>query len=651
MARLDTITSIHQIANAAFDPLVINVMDEKYLVIADGTSHPLSERYSTVAEAQAAYPLYADYIDALDLQIDSCGIMEAYLDAMVLEEYHNLRGNSSRFGVDSSFAANMQLKIALLIPRGYYRVTLDRVWFSSRIDIYGDGAGFIGDDVENTGRNYQQYPDEDQEPQAGAVLTIGEITHDNAPAFVTASQHPRNVIYRLPMIFADNGYAHDGAGVLEDFVRGIGLRVCGMYACRINVEGIYGLFYCGMVFSPRNEGMSFNEFALGEVAGALLSYKFNTLGEGSGSSTWITSNRIEGGNNLGVGHSYYSDPGNSGILFDFDNQPHKLHNFPYPSGTAHYWKVGHTEIENFHVEDRHQATMFRLNHVSTLTVRRSRGEAWGYPMFSGYSSEAVGYGTTVVPRSYNIEVDTTSLTTSGDFASVKGITLEDWASHIPTIQYLNEYSTGYPNNPVRIVSRNAYSSEGTEAVKWNGMEEYNYIPGAGPVVTSTDGLKAFRLQMKEDGGEYTLTPQEVGMPIAYIRAAATTGPPGAWQVLRDGVNYEPLTISISGYVDIQPRFSIGASDSYGLQAYWKRMYLDESLTKQYDTVGYMHDYATNDLFQMQVEGPGVYSLILTNRLTSALVSGMAVDPLVSGYSYPPFTNARTWDNLVVVEAE
>jgi len=468
--------------------------------------------------------------------------------------------------------------------------------------------------------------------------------HDDIPTFVTDRRQSRQGVYRLPYVFSDHGYSHDEEGWLEEFAKGIGIRIAGMYGSHINIPAVYGQFFVGVLFQPLNEGFSFNEITLGEIGGSLINFKFSPVGSyDSGLKSWITSNRLIGGNNYGPGHSYYGEPGNSGICFDFDNDGDKYHNAPLPDGWDYYWKVGHTEIVDFHIENRYQQKLMRLKNVTGLTMRRARCEAWNYPVYSGYDATSIGYGTTAVERPPNITYDQ-------DDYSVSHVIFEDCYSLVPYIEPQSEESSTYVKNTVRIVSRpGRIGNDGGQPFRWNGIEDYNYIPGAGPIITSTDGLRVFRLQMKESGGSYSLTPQELGLPIVSIRASGAGDE--SWQVLRDGVPYDIINVPVSGYVEIKPHLPI-TEESYSLQALLYRTGVDTgTLDRENDESSWTYSSGI-DNFYMQVWDPGIYRIRLINRKYCIPSSGLDFyDGSWKSYEYPPFSNLREWNNLIRVDAE
>jgi hypothetical protein len=127
-------------------------MDEKYGAIADGYPHALSGIYASLAAAQAAYPRFASGITSLAMQVDTCAIMEAYLDAIQINRSYAITGFSAYYA-----DVHNSINPALVIPRRYYRVDLDKVWFYGDVDIHGEGAVLIGHNVSSTGKNYYQY--------------------------------------------------------------------------------------------------------------------------------------------------------------------------------------------------------------------------------------------------------------------------------------------------------------------------------------------------------------------------------------------------------------------------------------------------------------------------------------------------------------
>jgi len=655
MARLQNIRSLYQVNQASFDPFVINVLDEKYwrtelsgVVTTYGKSTPLSTVFSSLESARSYYPRFASGITSLTDQLDSCAIMEAYLDAVQIRYDQNFNGNSTAFGVSTSFSKYMGLKPALFIPRRYYRVTPDKVWFFGQVDILSDGAGFIGHDMASTGRNYFQYPSEGQEPVAGAVLTIGQAYgYSGIPPYVTydlTRMSTRTTEYNLPFIFSDDGASWHTDKALEEVARGVGLRINGMYECKIDIPGIYGKFYCGVVVAAFNQGHSFNRYTLGDIGGPLINFKFCSVGMGTGSGSWITSNEIHGGNNLGPVASTMGNPLNHGICFDFDNNPSKLHNFPFPSGQGTYWGVGHLEIKDFHIENRHQATQFRLNKVSALRLYRFRGEAWNYPMYSGYTSANGGYGTTAIPRGPSIIYDMTDNYVGNNsvasFSSVKDVTIDNWHSATPYIECKSSSSNRYLPNPIKFLSRNFEDS--THNVMWKGVEDYYYERGSGPILTSTDGNKTFRLQMQTSGGVYSLNTQEMPLPLMAISISGTED----WQIFKDGVPYNTWTVPADTWFKVQPMSALtGTSEDFYMYVY--RSYVDEA----YDTQLEKPYYYSNNLapFYFKVSGVGVYSFFVGNSLLSPSVSGLdPYHPTFSGHMYPPYNNRRHWYNTIYV---
>lgn len=96
--------------------MVLNVKD-MYGAIGNGASHPLSEVYNDLADAQARYPCAL----ALDDQIDWCAIQTACDDASVGR-------------VRDVFARN-----GVFLPSGVYRIN-HALWLRAPIELYGLGV-------------------------------------------------------------------------------------------------------------------------------------------------------------------------------------------------------------------------------------------------------------------------------------------------------------------------------------------------------------------------------------------------------------------------------------------------------------------------------------------------------------------------------
>jgi len=653
MARLSKPYNLQQINNAAFDPFEVNVMDEKYwktelsgVVTTDGAPRPLAGYFSSLSNARVAYPRFASGITSLNMQIDTCAIMEAYLDAAyIAKNTATLSGKQIR---NNDYSSYICIRPNLIIPRRYYRVDLDKVWFYGSTDINAEGAVFIGHAVSGTGTNYHQFPDVDQPAAAGAVLSIGNTLHPSFtalhPYFSTDGyDYPsRNTIFRLPMLVSDFGYRlrSTDTGNLNDLARGIGLRIGGMHNTEVNVPGIYGNFRYGIVWAPIDAGASFNTIRLTEMSGPLVCFKFCPLrGPTASTGGYITSNRIKGGFNNGPIVGTGADPYNSGIIFDFDNQPHKDLNFPWPITYTGYWAVDDMTIEEFCPESNFINRFARINKVYDCYFKRMRGEGWDRGIATGKGVAAEGARRT--PRDYEVEIDM-----GANHQGAWNIIFEDWYSAIPRIKFNDEYSNDYPQNVVSIRGKNPGNTRVMSPVVWSTEETYYHKAGTGPILTDVSGLHTYRIRVKNGA----LDLQEVGLPRVAARISGTAN----WTYFGDDINYVPISGQVGQYLEVLDltHNSSAASSSSTLQ--WH--YIDSAgarkntttfSTTDSDNDGY---FVTNygDTYYMHLTYTGVASLTRGEAFTISPVSGM--NPYGAELRYitnsPPFGNVRRWPNAV-----
>ncbi len=640
MPRIQNIRSLYQVNQASFDPYVINVMDEKYwrtelsgIVTTDGKSRPLAGYFSSLETARAAYPRFASGITSLAMQIDTCAIMEAYLGAIQLNVDNDINNFSSYFADDHN-----SINPALIIPRRYYRVDLDKVWFYGDVDIYGEGAVLIGHSVNSSGKNYYQYPSSGQEPAAGAILTIG-ASYDaiNKPSYIhyVGGESPYSINYYLPDVVSDAGLRNwDMSSSLNTTAKGTGVRIGGMIDCNVHMGKISGMLRYGLLWHPIEVGANFNRIYLRMIASCLYSIKFATSNE-----SWIIGNQMYGGwARMGIAMGTNGQAFNSGIIVDFCYDPSKDGNFPYPSGyTARRWRTGDLLMEGFSPEDPWVKTYIRLDFCNDILFSKWRGERANFNTSSG-----------IIPNNIWIPSGPKILVENTTYGNVSNIRIDDWSHADPDIQYIysgSSYSNEYNHNVVSLNTRSYNMGNSGDLVRYYNEEQYNTRPGAGPILTSSDGKKAFRLMVKETDGSYTLTPQEVGLPACAIRATTASGVAGTgtWNMLRDGLNVTTFQVPVSGWIEIKSYAGRTAQSTYDISFSAVRHIAAGTDYDNFESFSNGWVDGTVGTYYMQVGGSGVYNFSMSNYYFNTQVSGIhPYDASIKNFTSPPFKNRRDW---------
>jgi hypothetical protein len=517
-------------------------------------------------------------------------------------------------------------------------VDLDKVWFYGDVDIHGEGAVLIGHNVSSTGKNYYQYPSVGQEAAAGAVLTVGSA-YDAAykPPYIhyTGGNTPYSINYYLPDVVSDASYRNwDNANSIDSYAKGTGVRLGGMIDCNVHMGKISGILRYGLLWHPIATGANFNRVYLRMISSCLYGIKFATSQEG-----WIIANQMYGGwTRMGTLMGTNGQALNSGIIVDFCYDPDKAGNYPYPVGYAtRKWRTGDLLMEGFSPEDPWVKTYVRLDFCTDILLSKWRGERANFNTSSG-----------VIPNNIWIPSGPKILVENTTYANVSNVRIDDWSHADPSIQYIysgSSYSNEYNHNVVSLNTRSYNLGNSGDLVRFYNEEQYNTRPGAGPILTSSDGKKAFRIMIQENAGSYTLTPLEVGLPACAIRATTASGVAGTgvWNMLRDGLNVVPFQVPVSGWIEIQNYAGRTGQTNYDIIFGMTRHVADGTTYDTFVSTSTTWYDGTQSTYYMQVGGSGVYNFSMSNYYFNTQVSG--IHPYNSGiknYTSPPFKNRRDW---------